>query len=250
MIRWASIASILCSLIFCTAAFAQDSVGEYSKAMDAYKAHDYHTSCSRLTNFYAASNNFHNLRPELLNAVTESGKSVTGLRMSAMQAENGREPAKACSDYYQLALLLATDDEWSQVEKALLSAEQARQKMIEDMTPEQRKLKPQAERETGPPDSSLAAIVAAAHGANSGESGGCASDPVLHSDAKLNAVCVNHLLTLARKQRSAGQRMMSKLNYERVIQVTGYLGAKQDLAAKREATVAIRAIERAQQRSE
>jgi hypothetical protein len=246
MIRWAIAAALFLCLIATGTACAQDAFGEYNKAMQAYETNDYNTACSRMTNFYGATNSFHNLPPEVTSAIEKSGKSVMSLTQTAIQAENSREPGKACSDRYLQALLLATDDQWPQEEKALASAEQARQQMIEQMNPADRRPAAKAEQQGGPADPSLAAIVAASRGVNSGETGGCASEGVLRKDAKLNSACVSHLVMLARKQRTAGQKTMARLNYQRASEITSYMGAKQNLVVKKEAAKAIREIEQEQ----
>ena len=246
MIRWAMVSALFVCLLASGTAYAQDAIGEYNKAMRAYDAYDYNTACSRMTNFYGATNGFHNLPPEVTAAVGKTGRTVMSLTQTAMQAENSREAGKACSDRYLQAMLLAMDDQWPQFEKALLLAEQARQEMIDQMNPADRRPKVKAEQQGGPADSSLAAIVAASRGVNSGETGGCASEDVLRKDAKLNSVCVSHLVMLARKQRSTGQKTMARLNYQRAAEVTGYMGAKQNLVVKKEAAKAIREIEQEQ----
>jgi hypothetical protein len=246
MIRWATAAGLFLCLFATGTAFAQDAFGEYNKAMHAYETYDYNTACSRMMNFYGATNSFHNLPPGLTLAIEKSGKSVMSLTQTAIQAENAREAGKACSDRLLQALLLAKDDQWPQVEKALALAEQAHQQMIEQMNGADQRLRAKPEQPGGPADSSLAAIVAASRGVNSGETGGCASEGVLRKDAKLNSACVSHLVMLARKQRSAGQKTMARLNYQRASEVTSYMGAKQNLVVKKEAAKAIREIEQEQ----
>src|SRR3954449_4554011 len=109
MNRWVTFFALFLCLFEVGTACAQDAFGEYNKAMHAYSTYDYNTACSRMTNFYSASNGYHNLPPEVISAVEKSGKTLMSLTQTAMQAENAREAGKACSDRYLQALLLAMD---------------------------------------------------------------------------------------------------------------------------------------------
>ena len=75
---------------------------------------------------------------------------------------------------------------------------------------------------------------------------GCATDETMRRDASTVPGCVHHLMELARKQRRAGQLTIAKVNFQRALQVNGYLGEKQDEAVTKEAQKAIAAIGRAQ----
>jgi len=246
MIRCSTLFLVFLALLLPRPAAAQDATGEYSKAMAAYKAYDYETACRKLTNFYAASDSFHQIPAEVTEAAQGTGRSVADLNMDALAAENAREPAKACADRYRAAILLAAKEETLLMEKSLRLARLQYRKMLEDSGPAAHNAPADADIQNGPADSSLAAIVAAAKKANSGEDGGCASDELLHTNpAMLVPQCVNHLLTLARKEKSATQWMLAKLNYQRAVQVNAYLGVQQDVAVKTEAAKAIREIDRA-----
>jgi hypothetical protein len=235
---------ILLFLAFLTlqTAAAQDSLGEYSKGMSSYKAYDYEKACKKLTNFVAASNGLHEIPADVLRSVKESGRTVAEIDQEILQDNNTHDVARSCADNYRRALLLAIDGEWMMVDRALRAAAMKREELMERATA---KSKPDEDTQSEGGDNSLAAIVAASKNASSGEEG-CAPDDALHKFPEQVPTCVNHLLTLARKQKTAGQLMMAKLNFQRAIEVNAYLGANQDAAVKSEAVRKIHEIERAQ----
>ncbi len=246
MNRWASIVLLFLLICFPLArVFAQDAAGEYAKALDAYKVYDYQTSCRRLGNFYEASRGFHEIPAAVVESIRESGKSETSLNQTAMQAENSREPAKACSDHFLRALFLSMEDQPLTFAKEVRSAQMQRELMIEVANPGARS-KPEADYVIPTDTSSMAAIVAASKAATSGENGTCATEELMQRDSRLVRPCVHHLLMEARKQKSARQWTAAKINFKRAQQVNKMLGKKQDPAVANEVARAVRAIEVAQ----
>jgi len=226
---------------------AQDAKGEFAKAMDAYKVYDYQTSCRRLGNFYHASNGLHEIPSNVVDEMKQMGRNEAALTQTAQQAENSRESAKACSDHFLRALLLAIDDRWMEVDKATRSALEQRQKMIEALDPDAKsRSHGDSDYETHVGTASMADIVAASKAATSGQNGTCATEELMQRDPSLVRPCVHHLLTEARKQKSARQWTAAKINFKRAQQVNKILGKKQDPAVAAEVTRSVRAIEVAQ----
>lgn len=224
---------------------AQDASGEYAKAVDAYKNHDYEKSCRRMNNFYEASKGFHTIPADVIEAMKQSGRSESSYIFAAQQAENSHEPAIACTESFFEALYFATKADWMRAEKAKQAALLHRQEMIEMSDPGAAR----STQSTGAAkqESSISDVVEAAK-ANS--SGACATDQMMMRDKSLIPPCMNHLLTNARKQKAAKQWTIARINYTRAAQVNKMLGAKQDAAVARETERAIREIDAARRRAE
>ena len=239
MKTWAT--ALLLILTLGSLCAAQDASGEYSKAMDAYKSHDFEKSCRRMNNFYEASKGFHAVPEDVLEWMKQSGRSESSYVFAAQQAENSHEPAIACTEYFLQALYFASNSNWMRAEKAKQAALLHREEMIEMSDPGgTRSSQPKEAADKG---NSLSDVVEAAKAASSGKNGTCATDELMMRDKSLIRPCVEHLMTIARKQKSAKQWTIARINYSRAAQVNKMLGTKQDTAVAQEAVRAMREID-------
>lgn len=246
----------LLSLVLLAACLAQaqlqddpkpDPTSLYNKAMTAYNTYEYDKACRALNKFFDASNEFHELSPEVVDSVKGNGKSVAGQQQAAMQAENAREPGRACAEYYLKALLLAVDKKWPEEQRAVVPAQEQYVILMQALAPAKNKPKdPADEEDPNQGQASLQDIVKASKVATEK----CATEDQLHRDPSTVPPCVSHLLSLAREQKSQGKLMLSKLNFQRAMEVNKYLGTKQNPIVNQEAMKSIREIEAAERRQQ
>jgi hypothetical protein len=241
MKTWATALLLGFLLSFTSLCMAQDASGEYAKATDAYKNHDYEKSCRRMNNFYEASKGFHAIPEDVFESLKHNGRSETSYVLASQQAENSHEPALACTEYFFQALYFATKGDGMREAKAQQSALLHREEMIEAADPGS--VRPSQPPESASKGSSLSDVVEASKAASSGKNGTCATDEMMMRDKSLIPPCVDHLMTTARKQKNAHQWTIARINYSRAAQVNKMLGGKQDPAVAQETARALREID-------